>query len=329
MASFSGCFSEDEPLDASRLLIEPEVLISGDFQDVDLHADAALSVYIPYLVADPLTGYIQNSTVIDLESDESLSVSILVPPRVAGIYLLVSEQGREDWPVRNETESWESWLARGGNYVSSFGGMVRVTGNEAQNSSLTSLLYNDSSNPGAVSGKVVPSLRPTTTSVEQGGVHSSGVVNGKDVYDRLYVLTDPGLSFDVDGRDGYWDRWAGQGNPAYEDAAQYLINEMEGFGLEVIAHRYEFTDIFGAQNPEAYNISAYKWGSLYPNEWMVFGAHFDVAPPANAVLLDPHVTGTRTYGTRVGAYDNSAGTSLVMETARALSEFESRRTMVF
>lgn len=329
MASFSGCFSEDEPLDASRLLIEPEVLISGALQDVDLRADAALSVYIPYLVSDPLTGYIQNSTVIDLESDESLSVRILVPPRVSGIYLLVSEQGREDWPVRNETESWESWLARGGNYVSSFGGMVRVTGNEAQNSSLTSLEYNDSASPGAVSVKFVPSLRPTTTSVEQGGVHSSGVVNGKDVYDRLYVLTDPGLSFDVDGRDGYWDRWAGQGNPAYEDAAQYLINEMEGFGLEVMAHRYEFTDIFGAQNPEAYNICAYKWGSLYPNEWMVFGAHFDVAPPANAVLLDPHVTGTRTYGTRVGAYDNSAGTSMVMETARALSEFESRRTMVF
>ena len=31
---------------------------------------------------------------------------------------------------------------------------------------------------------------------------------------------------------------------------------------------------------------------------MVFGAHFDVAPPANAVLLDPHIAGFRTYGTR-------------------------------
>ena len=34
------------------------------------------------------------------------------------------------------------------------------------------------------------------------------------------------------------------------------------------------------QNPEAYNICAYKWGSVVPDEWMVFGAHFDVAPPA-------------------------------------------------
>ena len=47
------------------------------------------------------------------------------------------------------------------------------------------------------------------------------------------------------------------------------------------------------------------------------------------VLLDPHVIGMRSYGTRVGAYDNSAGTSMVLETARALADFESRRTMVF
>ncbi len=329
MTSFSGCFSEEEEVNASRLHVEPEVLISGVFQDVSLRADVSLSIYLPYLIKDPLTGYIQNSTVVDLESDEVRSVSILVPPRVPGIYLLVSEEGRADWPVRNETESWESWLARGGADGGDNDGLVRVTGPDALNSSLDSLEFNGSVTPGPVYVKFVPSLRPTATSIEQGGIHSSGIVNGMDVYDRLYEITDPGLSLDVDGRDGYWDRWAGQGNPAYEDAAQYLINEMEGFGLEVMTHRFEFTDIFGMQNPEAYNICAYKWGSLLPNEWLVFGAHFDVAPPANAVLLDPHMTGTRTYGTRVGAYDNSAGTSMVMETAKALSEFESRRTMVF
>ena len=146
----------------------------------------------------------------------------------------------------------------------------------------------------------------------------------------LYEMTDPTDSFDiVDGKEGYYDRWAGQGNPAYEDAALYLISEMSSFGLEVIGHRYEYTDITGSQNPEAYNICAYKWGTEVENEWLVFGAHFDVAPPVNAVLLDPHIIGERTYGTRVGAYDNTAGTVMVMETAKALSNFESRRTMVF
>ena len=166
--------------------------------------------------------------------------------------------------------------------------------------------------------------------MDDGGFHSSGIVHGREVYERLYRITDPTNSLDpFDGKEGYWDRWAGQGNAAYEDAAQYLIAEFSSFGLEVMSHRYEYTDMLGAQNPEAYNVCAYKWGSLYIDEWLVFGAHFDVAPPANLAVLDPHITGIRTYGTRVGAYDNSAGTSMVLETARALSEFESRRTMVF
>ena len=183
---------------------------------------------------------------------------------------------------------------------------------------------------GSVLVKALLSERASTVPEDDGGRHSSGMVHGRVVYDRLYEITDPTNSLDpVDGKAGYWDRWAGQGNAAYEDAAQYLISEMSSFGLDVVSHRFEFTDILGNQNPESYNVCAYKWGSVFTDEWLVFGAHFDVAPPANLVLLDPHVTGERSYGTRVGAYDNSAGTAMVMETARALSEFESRRTMVF
>ena len=37
----------------------------------------------------------------------------------------------------------------------------------------------------------------------------------------------------ADNAVGYLDRWAGQGNAAYEDAALYLIGQMEDFGLEV------------------------------------------------------------------------------------------------
>ena len=128
--------------------------------------------------------------------------------------------------------------------------------------------------------------------LEVGGAHSTGIIHGRTVYDRLYEITDPAISlFSVDGRQGYYDRWAGQGNAAYEDGAQYLIDELSSFGLEVRQHRFEFTDIFRVQNPEAYNICAYKWGSESIDEWLVFGAHFDIAPPANAVILDPHTTG--------------------------------------
>ena len=85
-------------------------------------------------------------------------------------------------------------------------------------------------------------------------------------HDRLFELSDPTDTLDpVDGKAGYFDRWAGQGNPAYEDAALYIIGELESFGLEVIALRYEYTDIMNVQNPEAYNICAYKWGSVVRN----------------------------------------------------------------
>ena len=221
-------------------------------------------------------------------------------------------------------ESWESWFWRDGSSGEGQG-VERVFGNTSLDS-----LKSSSETGGSVSVKMLSAKREITVGIDDGGQHSGGLVHGRVVYERLYELSDPTDTLDpVDGKAGYYDRWAGQGNPAYEDAALYIIGELESFGLEVIAHRYEYTDIMGAQNPEAYNICAYKWGSEYTNEWLVFGAHFDVAPPANAILLDPHIVGFRTYGTRAGAYDNSAGTSMVMETARVLADFETRRTMVF
>ena len=90
----------------------------------------------------------------------------------------------------------------------------------------------------------------------------------------------------ADGATGYLDRWAGQGNAAYEDAAQYLIQTLDSFGLEVITQRfvYDSTET-GAQNPEAYNVCGYRWGTVDADKWMVFGAHFDIAPPVNAGLI--------------------------------------------
>jgi len=139
----------------------------------------------------------------------------------------------------------------------------------------------------------------------------------------------PDLDDPADGAVGYLDRWAGQGNLAYEDAAQYLISTMEGFGLEVIVQRFVYDSLMtGAQNPEAYNVCGYRFGEVDPDKWMVFGAHFDIAPPVNGGMLDPHLFG-RTYGTRVGAYDNTAGTSMVLTVAEAMAAYSTRNTMVF
>ncbi len=326
-APLSGCFGEGGvEASAASLSVGPEVLEAGVFQQIELSAKAGMSVFVPYLVIDPSTGFVQNSTVIDLSSGSRLTLEILAPPRTDTMVFMVGKEGREHWPIRVSNESWMTWMMHDGDKGGGGNGVVRVA--HSENSTLDTVNHS-SEQGGRVSVKTVVSMRPQTTGLDQGGAHSSGLLHGRTVYERLFEITDPGLAFDVDGRAGYWDRWAGQGNPAYEDAAQYLIGELEAFGLEVMTHRFEFTDIFSIQNPEAYNICAYKWGMETPNDWLVFGAHFDIAPPANAVILDPHTTGSRTYGTRVGAYDNTAGTSMVLETARVLAEFDSRRTMVF
>ena len=325
IAPLSGCLRDSaEGVTSESLEVSPDSISSGLFQELTLKAHSDLSVFVPYLVRDPDTGFVQNSTVVDIEAGGSITLDMLAPPRNEFLVLLLGEIGRYSWPVRSADESWESWLERGGASVSDQG-VERMSGNSSLDT-----VKNSANIGGPVLVKVVSAQRSTTIGVDDGGAHSSGIVNGRVVYDRLFEITDPSNTLDpFDGKAGYWDRWAGQGNPAYEDAAQYLISELSSFGLEVVSHRFEFTDIFGSQNPESYNVCAYKWGGVFPNEWLVFGAHFDVAPPANMALLDPHVTGMRTYGTRAGAYDNSAGTSMVMETARALADFETRRTMVF
>ena len=73
----------------------------------------------------------------------------------------------------------------------------------------------------------------------------------------------------------------------------------------------------------AVNICAYKTGTVFPDEWLVFGAHFDVAPyatPPTAIIPGTEQQG---YGTRTGAYDNAAGSSMVLTTAKVLADFAS------
>ena len=328
LSSVGGCFWRgDDAAGPEDLTLSAEGISAGFFQDVGFEAKASMSVFIPYLIMDPSTLFVQNSTVLDLSRGERLSVSILAPPRTETMLFMIGESGRQNWPIRNQEESWVSWLSRSGERGEAGNGIIRVA--HGLNSTYDSVNHS-SETGGAVGIRTFDIQRGMDLGLEVGGAHSTGIIHGRTVYDRLYEITDPAINlFSVDGRQGYYDRWAGQGNAAYEDGAQYLIDELSSFGLEVRQHRFEFTDIFRVQNPEAYNICAYKWGSESIDEWLVFGAHFDIAPPANAVILDPHTTGSRSYGTRVGAYDNTAGTSMVLETARVLANFESRRTMVF
>ena len=332
LAPLSGCFGEgddDGPIRQSDVVVTPEVLIGGVFQGVTISADRALSAFVPYLILNEDTGFVQNSTVVDLKAGESVLLTVLAPPRTDTAVVLLGDYQRENWPIRHLNESWKTWLERGGFDDKNSQGIVVV---DDENGSL-STVQSSSINGGGVSTVVLSVERPQAPgfSEAEGGRHTTGLVDGRTVFNYINVMSDetPDPTDAADGAVGYLDRWAGQGNAAYEDAAQYLIQTMENFGLEVITQRFVYDSLMtGAQNPEAYNICGYRWGEVDPDKWMVFGAHFDIAPPINGGMISPPAFG-RTYGTRVGAYDNTAGTGMVLTVAEAMADFSTRNTMVF
>jgi hypothetical protein len=332
LAPLAGCFGEtgdDAKVGTGDVTITPETLIGGVFQGLTIAADRDLSAYIPYLILNTDTQFVQNSTVIDLKAGESVLLTVLAPPRTDTAVILVGEYGRESWPIRSIDESWKTWWERGGFEAQSGQGISRVAG---LNNSIDTV-NTTVSNGGAATPILLSVDRPQAPGFaeSEGGRHSTGLVDGRTVFNYINVMSDETLdpTDAADGAVGYLDRWAGQGNAAYEDAAQYLIQTMGNFGLEVIVQRFVYDSLMtGAQNPEAYNICGYRWGEVDRDKWMVFGAHFDIAPPINGGMLDPHIFG-RTYGTRVGAYDNTAGTSMVLTVAEAMADYNTRNTMVF
>ena len=331
-AAFSGCFGETERggINSEKdVVVTPQMLSGGVFQPMTITAKADLSVFVPYLILNEDNGFVQNSTVIDLKSGESVQLNVLAPPRTDTAVVLLGEYGRDVWPIRSIDESWKTWFDRRGYDSNENPSIERIP---SVNNSLDTIGYsNMSSDSVAVTKLSIKRQMAAAYSEADGGRHSMGVVNGRTTFNYLSLLSDESADITdlADGANGYLDRWAGQGNAAYEDAAQYLIQTLESFGLEVITQRFVYDSLMtGAQNPEAYNICGYRFGEVDPDKWMVFGAHFDIAPPVNAGMLDPHIFG-RTYGTRVGAYDNTAGTSMVLTVAEAMAGYSTRNTMVF
>ncbi len=328
----SGCFGEQNdtgPASEGDVVVTPMVWTGGVFQGITIAAETDLSAFVPYLVQNEEEGFIQNSTVVDIKAGESVLLSVLAPPRTDTALIMIGDYGRENWPIRTLEESWRTWYQRDGYDSGDNDGIVRIQGS---NGSIDAVQpANESGGP--VIALRIPVERPMAAAYGEadGGRHSTGLVDGLNVFNYINHMSDetPDLTDAADGAVGYLDRWAGQGNAAYEDAAQYLIGNLESFGLEVITQRFTYDSLMtGAQNPEAYNICGYRFGEVDPNKWMVFGAHFDIAPPVNGGMLDPHIFG-RTYGTRVGAYDNTAGTGMVLTVAEAMANFNTRNTMVF
>ncbi len=182
----SGCFGsgDDVPPSADDLDIGVMTLTGGVFQNVKLTADSSMAVYIPYLLMNPYDGFVQNSTVIDLSSGESVQISILAPPRISEAFLLIGENGRQNWPTRDSTESWRSWAQRGGPNSPDGGAIERVP---VENSTLDRVNHSVDDG-GKVAYLTIPIMRPAAPGFgpDGGGDYSTGIINGSAVYDRLH-----------------------------------------------------------------------------------------------------------------------------------------------
>ena len=319
-ASLSGCFGKDDSgVPSAKDLTINGPYTAGDWTKVTLVASADLSVYIPYFVLDPGSQRAQNGTVLNLKTGSSVDVEWLLPPRNLEAVLLIGNYERTDWPVRAANESWQDWMMDSSN-----GGAVTTAPN-GDNGTWDWLIAHDSDG-GNAAIKTLETIRPQRAEFtkDEGVDASGGWVDGRSVYDWVDFITDetPDLLDPADGAKGYLDRWVGNGNPAYEDAITYFEGVLTGFGLRTEVHRFQSGTLWAA------NICGYKDGTMFPDEWLVFGGHFDIAPYASPLGIIPG-TEQSGYGTRTGAYDNTAGSAMVLTTAGALASFDARRTMVF
>ena len=90
LTPLSGCFGTEAGAPSSDdLEVRASSDAAGFFVDYTFEAGAAMSVFIPYLLIDPMTQFVQNSTVIDLEKGGSETISILTPPRIDSMLFMI------------------------------------------------------------------------------------------------------------------------------------------------------------------------------------------------------------------------------------------------
>ncbi|MDP7000261.1 MAG: hypothetical protein QGH90_00005, partial [Candidatus Poseidoniaceae archaeon] len=197
LAPLSGCFGGDEGVVhlTDELSFTPNVLDGGEFQGVTLQADADMAVFIPYLILNEVSGYVQNSTVVDLKAGQSIQLSLLAPPRTDTAVILVGEYGRSEWPIRDLNESWRTWVQRDGHEFADGNGISKVVGENGSISQIT----NSSNNGGSVDIILLKIHRQASKIwnddlgqyIEQdGGRFANGLVNGMATYNYLDFLTD-------------------------------------------------------------------------------------------------------------------------------------------
>lgn len=100
--------------------------------------------------------------------------------------------------------------------------------------------------------------------------------------------------------------------PEIDQARDWLMNEFSSLGLTVT------TQTFPVGNAQVENVIARRTGSLYPDEWVIVGGHYD---SRQANINNPNQS--------PGAEDNASGCAGVVEAAHVFTQFPPQRTMFF
>ena len=155
------------------------------------------------------------------------------------------------------------------------------------------------------------------------------ITAGDEVWNVTMILEDSSEMMFLDGRRAfdtidmlttdYNNRWCasttthdGNTGQSYEAAAEAMKTQWETYGFDFVeVTRYE-------DDPDQLNVVGYKYGNVYPDQYIVLGGHFDVGyaftPPGG--------------GTSEGANDDTSGSTVSMEVAQAIASREWDHTVV-
>ena len=132
------------------------------------------------------------------------------------------------------------------------------------------------------------------------------LVDGRRAFDTIDMLTTD------------WNnRWCASadlhgGGATYEAAAEAMKVIWDDYGFDLVeVTRYD-------DDPNQINVVGYKYGNVYPDQYIILGGHFDVGyaftPPGG--------------GTTEGANDDTSGSTVSMEVAQAIAAREWDHTVV-
>jgi hypothetical protein len=153
------------------------------------------------------------------------------------------------------------------------------------------------------------------------------ITAGTEFWNATLVLEDSSDMMLLDGRRAFdtidmlttdWNnRWCASadihgGGATYEAAAEAMKTIWEGYGFDFVEVTHYDDD------PDQINVVGYKYGNVYPDQYIILGGHFDVGyaftPPGG--------------GTTEGANDDTSGSTVSMEVAQAIASREWDHTVV-